>query len=111
MAKLTSEEKATRAAARKALQAERLEREQRDKALVLDAMRSILSDPTAKPSQRIYAFAVLNYVQYYQLIPYNLPYPDKMDEIDLSRLKEKFADELEAFKAKETGSATNTADT
>lgn len=94
MAKLTVEEKEARKQARMEADAKRMTREREDKNLVLTAMRSILSDHSATPSQRIYAFAVLDNMQYYHFAPYNLPYPDKPEEIDLSRLREKFAEEL-----------------
>lgn len=102
---MTQEERRERAEARKEREQARSEQERKDKELILTAMRSILSDTAATAGQKLYAFAVLNYVQYYHFTPHNLPYPDKPEEVDLSRLREKFADELEAFKAKEIASA------
>ena len=43
MGKLTQEEKAARAEARKALQAERMERERQDREIIADALRTVFT--------------------------------------------------------------------
>lgn len=93
---MTAEERQARRQAKQEADARRGEIERADKDLILQAMRSILTDTAATAGQKLYAFAVLCHMQYYSFAPYNLPYPDKPKEIDLSRLRGKFAAELAA---------------
>ena len=62
-------------AARKAWREAREAEEQQDKALVVEAMRSVLRDPEATTAQRIYAVAVLEEVQRYHFVPTSMKYP------------------------------------
>lgn len=100
--RMTKEEREQAKQVRRERERERDEQERKDKGLILTAMRSILSDTAATAGQKLYAFSVLCHMQYYNFAPYGIPFPDKAEKIDLSRLREKFADELEAFRAKET---------
>ena len=100
---MTPQEREQAKKARKEREQERQEQERKDKDLILTAMRDILSDATATAEQKLYAFAVLCNMKYYStFVPYGIPFPGKVENIDLSRLREKFADQLEALKAKET---------
>lgn len=65
--------------AREAKRAARAEEEQKDKTLVLDALRAVLSDPEATTGQRLYAVAVLDNMQRYHFAPYGMKYPGEMD--------------------------------
>lgn len=83
-------EKATRehnTEARRQRAAEHAEARQKDSALVLEALRAVLSDPSATSSQRIYAVAVLDCMQNYGFVPYKIRYPDEREPLDLSRFK------------------------
>lgn len=66
-------------ALREARRAARAAEEQKDKALVLDALRAVLSDPKATTGQRLYAVAVLDNMQSYHFAPYGMKYPGEMD--------------------------------
>ena len=86
--------RATRAAnkakreARKAAQA--AERE-RDKALILDALRAVLQDPEATTEQRLFAVAVLDRMQYYNFVPRDMRHSDALI-LDFAKRLEAFQD-------------------
>lgn len=61
-------DKETRRARREALAAE----QERDKALVVDALLAVLQDPEATTAQRLYAVAVLDKVKGYGFVPHNM---------------------------------------
>ena len=85
------------AAARKARR-EALDAEQRqDKALVLAALRAVLQDPEATTEQRLYAVAVLDNMQHYYIVPYNVKHPGK----DSDALIADFAKRMEAYQEKD----------
>lgn len=85
---------AERKAAREAAQAERDDQRKKDEALVLDAMRAVLTDPEATSAQRIYAVAVLENMQRYHFVPY--------DTRNADALIADFAVRLEAAQKKDT---------
>lgn len=62
--------------------------EKADKALVLEALRTVLKDPEATTAQRLYAVAVLDNMEYYHFAPYGVRYPGQEAEVDLTRFKE-----------------------
>ena len=70
---MTPEEKAKRKARvdeRKKLIAEKIEKEHKDVALIMDAMRGILSNPAAAPETALAAAIVLSEsLQYHNIIP------------------------------------------
>lgn len=78
--------------ARAAARAEREAQEKQDKALVLAALRAVLKDPEATTEQRIFAVAVLDSMEYYGFVPYDVKHPGK----DSSELIAEFARKLEA---------------
>ena len=86
------------AAAKKQRQAEHQAQEKADRELILGALRAVLADPVATPSERLYAVAVLDNMQHYHIKPYGIDHParDTHSEADLSRLREAFKKELEA---------------
>ena len=89
-------EREARKAAKQAAQAARWEQEKKDKAIMLDALRTVIVDDTATPAQRLFAVAVLDYAENYHMIPYSMKYPDSKDDADFTRLRAKFAAELKA---------------
>lgn len=66
-------------ALREARRAARAAEEQKDKALVLDALRAVLGDPEATAEQRLYAVVVLDNMQSYHFAPYGMRYPGEVD--------------------------------
>lgn len=85
------------AEARKAAREAREAQEKADKALVLEALRAVLKDPEATTEQRLYAVAVLDSMQHYYLVPYDVKHPGK----DSSELIAEFARKLEAYQEKD----------
>ena len=83
---------------RKKWEAEHQAQEKADRELILGAVRAVLADPAATPSERLYAVAVLDNMQHYHIKPYGIDHParDTHSEADLSRLRETFKKELEA---------------
>ena len=79
--------KAKREARRAAQAAER----ERDKALILDALRAVLQDPEATTDQRLYAVAVLDKMKYYNFATH-----------DSDALIAAFAKRVEAAQKKDT---------
>ena len=77
--------KAKREARRAAQAAER----ERDKALILDALRAVLQDPEATTEQRLFAVAILDKIKYYDFVPHDMRHSDN--------LVADFAKRLEAF--------------
>ena len=71
-AKTTRERNKALREARKAAEAAA---EQKDKPLVLEALRAVLTDPEATTAQRLYAVAVLDNMQGYNFAPYGAKYP------------------------------------
>lgn len=84
---------ATRKARREALDAER----RQDKALVLAALRTVLQDPEATTEQRLYAVAVLDNMQHYYIVPYNVKHPGKGSDALIAD----FAKRMEAYQEKD----------
>lgn len=78
--------------ARAAARAEREAQEKADKALVLEALRAVLKDPEATTEQRIFAVAVLDGMEHYGFVPYDVKHPGK----DSGELIAEFARKLEA---------------
>ena len=58
--------------ARRAQRAAREAEKERDKALVLDALRAVLQDPEATSAQRLYAVAILDNMSYGRFVPCEL---------------------------------------
>jgi len=83
--------------ARAAARAERDAQEKADKALVLEALRGILQDQTATPTERLYAVAVLDNIQHYYIVPYSVKHPGK----DSDTLIADFAKRMEAYQEKD----------
>lgn len=81
---------------RAAARAEREAQEKADKALVLEALRAVLKDPEATAEQRIFAVSVLDSMQHYYLVPYDVKHPGK----DSGELIAEFARKLEAHQEK-----------
>ena len=98
---MTKEERAARAEERRAARAERWEAERADRFAIANALRDVVRDGTATPSQRIFAISVLDYMENYHIIPSRLQYPDTKDDSDMTRLRARFAAELK--KAAESG--------
>ena len=69
---------------RKAARAVQWQQEQEDRTLMLAALRDILRDQTASPTQKLFAISVLDYAKSYHLIPMRL-----MKKADFSTFKEK----------------------
>ena len=92
------------AAAKKQRQAEHQAQEKADRELILGALRAVLADPAATPSERLYAVTVLDNMQHYHIKPYGIDHParDTHSEADLSRLREAFKKELEAIQSADT---------
>lgn len=82
---------------RAAARAEREAQEKADKALVANAMRAVLQDTGASSEQRIYAVAVLDNMQHYYIVPYNVKHPGK----DSDALITDFAKRMEAYQEKD----------
>lgn len=83
--------------ARAAARAEREAQEKADKALVLEALRAVLKDPEATTEQRLCAVAVLDSIQHYYLVPYDVKHPGK----DSGELIADFAKRMEAYQEKD----------
>lgn len=79
--------KELRAAARAEWEAQK----KADKALVLEALRAILKDPEATAEQRVFAVAVLDSMEYYGFVPYDVKHPGR----DSSELVAEFARKME----------------
>lgn len=80
-------------AARNAARTEREAQEKADKALVLAALRAVLQNPEATPTQRLYAVAVLDNVLHYHLVPCGVEYPAGPDN---DKITADFARQLKA---------------
>lgn len=94
-AKITRQRnKEIRAAAR----VEREAQEKADKALVLEALRAVLKDPEATTEQRIFAVAVLDNMQHYYLVPYNVKHARKGRDALIAD----FAKRMEAYQEKDS---------
>lgn len=95
------------AEAKKQRQAEHAAQEKADRVLILEALRAVLADPAATPSERLYAVAVLDNMQHYYITPYGIDHParDTHSEADLARLRAAFKKELEAAKDKQSADA------
>lgn len=83
---------AMRKAKREAAEAQRRAAMEKDKPLILEALRAVLTAPDATAAQRLYAVAVLDSMEGYSFIPYNVKYPGKGS----SELIAEFARTLEA---------------
>ena len=83
--------------ARAAARAEREAQEKADKALVLAALRAVLQDPEATTEQRLYAVAVLDNMQHYYIVPYNVKHPGKGSDALIAD----FAKRMEAYQEKD----------
>lgn len=79
------------AEARKAQRAAQAAEQERDKALILDALRAVLQDPEATTDQRLYAVAVLDKMKYYNFATH-----------DSDALIADFAKRVEAAQKKDT---------
>ena len=79
---------------RKKWEAEHAEAKRKDSPLVIDALRAILADDRATPTERLYALEILDDMQDYSFIPDRLKYQDTA-AVNLSRFKK----ELETVQA------------
>lgn len=79
---------------RKQREAEQAEARHRDKPIVIDALRAILADDRASPTERLYALEILDDMMGYSFIPSRIKYQDT-GTVDLSRFKK----EVEAIQA------------
>lgn len=77
-------------AARRSRRAEWLEAEKKDRALVLDALRRVIADPSSTPEQCLFAVRVLDEMGVYHLIPLAVKNPRD----DNKRLFAQFREEL-----------------
>ena len=67
---------------RKAARQAEWAQEKADRAIMVDALRDVITDKTASPGERLFAISVLDYAKSYHLIPMRL-----MEKVDLSALK------------------------
>lgn len=81
-------------AVRAALRAER----EQDKALVLEVVRDVLKDKEATTAQRLFAVAVLDNLQYYHFVPYDVRHFIKV--ADASKIDAEIMERLEQIKNK-----------
>lgn len=72
--------------------AEHAEARRKDEPLVIDALRAILADDRATPTERLYALEILDDMQNYSFVPYRLKYQDTA-VVNMSKFKR----ELEAI--------------
>lgn len=86
---------AQRRAARKEAQAKRWEQEQKDRALIGEAMRAILADDKSTTRERVFAALTLDNVSVGSLVPWKAA---KLYDVDLGDFKK----EVEAFMATQT---------
>lgn len=86
---MNKETRKRNAEARRAARAAQAAEQERDKGLVLDALRAVLQDPEATTEQRLFAVAVLDRMQYYNFVPHDMRHSDN--------LVADFAKRLEAF--------------
>lgn len=64
-----AETRKTNAALRKEAEAERAAERRSDRLIVIDALRAVLSDSRATPTERLFALEILDYVQNYYFTP------------------------------------------
>lgn len=76
------------AEARKQRRAALAAEQERDKALVANAMRAVLQDPEATSEQRIFAVAVLDKMKYYNFVPQDMRNADTLIADFAKRLEE-----------------------
>ena len=98
--RMTAEERAARAEQRKQARAAQWAQEQRDRSLMLMALRGVVANKDADPTIRTFAVYCLNRACGYSLLPYDLKFPgsDSQDDNNdvTARLRAKFAEELKA---------------
>lgn len=82
---------------RAAARAEREAQEKADKALVLEVVRDALKDKEATTAQRLFAVAVLDNMQHYYIVPYNVKYPGE----DSDALIADFVKRMEIYQAQD----------
>ena len=85
----------TNAALRKEAEAERAAERRSDRLIVIDALRAVLSDSRATPTERLFALEILDYVQNYCFVPARIK---GTENADLSRFKR----ELETIQSTNT---------
>lgn len=83
--------------ARAAARAERETQERQDKDLILAALRAVLRDPEATTEQRLYAVAILDNMQHYYIVPYNVKHPGK----DCDALIADFVKRMETYQERD----------
>lgn len=86
---MNKETRKRNAEARRAARAARAAEQERDKDLILNALRAVLQDPEATTEQRLYAVAILDKIKYYDFVPHDMRHSDN--------LVADFAKRLEAF--------------
>lgn len=69
-----------------------------DKALVLEAVREALKDKEATTAQRLFAVAVLDSMQYYRFVPYDVRH--LLQTADAAKIDAEIAERLEQMKDK-----------
>lgn len=77
---------------RKQWEAQHREAKEKDRPIVIEALRAILTDPAATPSERVFALTTLDDMQSYGFIPLRVKYAETAN---LTTIKE----EVEAVQA------------
>ncbi len=81
-----------------AARAEREAQEKADKALVLEVVRDALKDKEATTAQRLFAVAVLDNMQYYHFVPYDVRH--LLQTADAEKMDAEIRERLEQLKNK-----------
>ncbi len=88
---MNKETRKRNAEARRAARAAQAAEQERDKGLVLDALRAVLQDPEATTEQRLFAVAVLDRMQHYSFVPHDMRHSDALI-LDFAKRLEAFQD-------------------
>ena len=100
---MTKEERAARAAQRKAARDEAWRQQMADKDLMADVLRDVLKDKTVQSSQRLFALYCLNRVCGYSVIPYSLKFPNNDSSVDNGDATARLMAQFQEIKAAEDG--------
>ena len=100
---MTKEERAVRAAQRKAARDEAWRQQMADKDLMADVLRDVLKDNTVPSSQRLFALYCLNRVCGYSVIPYSLKFPNNDSSVDNGDATARLMAQFQEIKAAEDG--------
>lgn len=85
-------------AIRDAARAERDAQRKQDEALVLEVVRGALKDKKATTAQRLFAVAVLDNMQYYHFVPYDVRH--LLQTADAAKIDAEIMERLEQIKSK-----------